>query len=314
MKLKSLLVAVTLALTAVTPLNAQAPVLLFSTPAAVGAKSRHDQAATSATQQYLRELNAAMKSAMQFNNLEEANLIGAVSKSVLANGSGEGDFKTASAKSAKARYTQALITAKKAYSRELEVAGKSALLASNLEEANAINATRTKLDEELKSLGAGPAPSTAVFGLAPPNSATRPGLLVREFPRDKSQTDGGHAELPLESMGEPLKKTFTIRTLAEWKYGPERNAVASGYIKIEKDGEYAFNSQNFYDRNSLMVDGQVVCKYRDGDKTVATIILKAGMVPIISIGYVEARGTVKVRWKPPGQTELGEIPGKLLFH
>ena len=84
--------------------------------------------------------------------------------------------------------------------------------------------------------------------------------------------------------------------------------------KIEKDGEYAFRSNSAYDRNMLMVDGQMVCKFADGEATVSTIELKKGMVPIISVGFVYGGGSVKVSWKPPGQAELGEIPGKLLFH
>jgi len=37
-------------------------------------------------------------------------------------------------------------------------------------------------------------------------------------------------------------------------------------------------------------------------------------VPIVSIGYVDARGGVGVRWHPPDQRELVAIPPELLFH
>ncbi len=115
-------------------------------------------------------------------------------------------------------------------------------------------------------------------------------------------------------MGEPIGKTYSIKSLHEWKYNAERNAVASGFLKIEADGDYEFVSNNFYSRNMLLVDGAVLVKYHDVGANVHTISLKKGLVPIVSVGYVEARGSVKVRWRPPGQKELSEIPGKLFFH
>ena len=54
-----------------------------------------------------------------------------------------------------------------------------------------------------------------------------------------------------------------------WRYKPERNAVAASYLKIEKAGEYAFDSNNFYDRNVLMIDGRIVCGYGGGEAKIS---------------------------------------------
>jgi len=52
----------------------------FKSTFANTAKSRYEQAATSAVQQYIRDLDAAQKSAMDAGNLDEANAISAVRK------------------------------------------------------------------------------------------------------------------------------------------------------------------------------------------------------------------------------------------
>jgi len=286
--------------------RAQAKAATFTTPDANRAQARYDQAVSVATQQYVRELDAAVKAAMQSGNLDEANLIAATAKAVTAGESLDGDFKTAPARAAKARYVQALTAAKLLYSRELERALRPVLASANLEEANAINATRTKLDEEVKGLG-GSRTSTPVGFSEPP---TNPGLLVKEYPRVPSQDDKMKAVIPIDTLGEAQKKTYTIRSLAEWKHDPNHNAVATGFLKVEKEGDYGFMTKGFYGRVKLVVDGQEV----KGDEKIATVKLKAGLVPIISVGYVESRGYVIVKWRPPGQKDLGEIPGKLLYH
>jgi len=62
---------------------------------------------------------------------------------------------------------------------------------------------------------------------------------------------------------------WTVQSLDSWRYKPERNAVAASYLKIEKAGEYAFDSNNFYDRNVLMIDGRIVCGYGGGEAKIS---------------------------------------------
>jgi len=138
----------------------------------------------------------------------------------------------------------------------------------------------------------------------------QPGLIMYEFPRDAEQTDGEKANVDIEKFKEPIGPPQLVKSL-NWKYNASRNAIASGYLKIPKDGEYSFKIANFYGRTCLLVDNTMVCKYRDGK--INKIELKAGLVPIVSVGFVEARGYVDVSWQPPGQLETTPVPPELLF-
>lgn len=169
---------------------------------------------------------------------------------------------------------------------------------------------------QIASPAATPAAKTNPF-LERKSGSSKPGLRVVEHPRHSSQGDEENLYVPLEQLGQPVGRSYTVKSVHPWKWNGERNAVASGFLKIDADGEYSFTSTSFYDRNMLMVDGKIVCKFRDGEETVATILLKRGLVPIVSVGYVGGRGTtegIKLKWKPPGQIELREIPSKVLSH
>lgn len=143
------------------------------------------------------------------------------------------------------------------------------------------------------------------------------GLVVTEYPRHSAQTDKNHLNLALDQLGEPIGETYVVESLNGWKWEGERNAVARGFLTIDADGDYAFSTKSFYDRNLLMIDDKVVCDYGDGDGRVVTVPLKKGLVKILSAGFVESRGSsegIQVRWKPPGQLELSEIPPSHLRH
>lgn len=143
------------------------------------------------------------------------------------------------------------------------------------------------------------------------------GLVVTEYPRHELQANDKHSFIvPVEKLGHPVGQPYLIESLSPWTWETERNAVARGFLKIEADGDYSFTTRSFYDRNLLMIQDKVVCGFGDGDETVATIPLKKGLVKIVSAGFVGGRGAsgITVRWKPPGQTELGPIPPHLLVH
>jgi len=146
-----------------------------------------------------------------------------------------------------------------------------------------------------------------------PMDQIRSGLLVYEFGRSQQQEKKDGAFVELADLGTPLKITKIISKL-DWKYEKNNNAVAIGLLKIEKAGQYEFKSVNYYDRNALYIDGKLICKYRDGEKTVVKTTLPVGYVTIASVGYVEARGSVLVQWIPPGETELSDIPAEQLVH
>ena len=97
----------------------------------------------------------------------------------------------------------------------------------------------------------------------------------------------------------------------------DTHSVAVGYIKIDEPGTYGFEAYAFYDRIALYVGNtrKPLCKYRDRGDGHQEVRLKKGLVPIIAVGYVEARGrAISIHWKPPGKEEYEPIPGDLLFH
>lgn len=158
----------------------------------------------------------------------------------------------------------------------------------------------------------------AVPPVGKPPMRVSPGLRVTEYPRHAKQAnDDEQFYLPTDQFGQSIGRSFNVKSLSHWKWNGERNAVANGFLKIETDGDYSFSSNCFYDRNMLLVDGKVVCGFRDGEKTIATVHLKKGLVAIASVGFVASRGDTEgivVNWKPPGQLEMSEIPPKVLCH
>jgi serine/threonine protein kinase len=163
-----------------------------------------------------------------------------------------------------------------------------------------------------------PDPTLAVMQFTPNEQRQlRPGLLGLLFARHTMQsgTTGMYVEpnylgAPPARQGSP----FVVPAIDDWQYSEDLNAVVFGYLKIDVPGDYRFNSNNFYDRNALFLGGRCVCGYRDGEKTEKTVHLEKGYVPILSAGYVAARGTVQVTWQPPGATMPQPIPPTLLYH
>ncbi len=141
-----------------------------------------------------------------------------------------------------------------------------------------------------------------------------PGLLVTEYPRHEAQVDYANAYLDLNQFGDSIGHQSVTKSLTPWKWTAERNAVAKGYLVVPEDGDYAFTTDSFYDRNLLMIDGKVVCGYIDGGDKVVTVPLEKGMVEIMSVGFIGSRGAAQVRWRQPGQRELTPIPLGNLRH
>ncbi len=141
-----------------------------------------------------------------------------------------------------------------------------------------------------------------------------PGLLVTEYPRVPQQDVDSMTPPPYESFGPPLGHTKAIGTLSGWPFTPSRNAIAEGYLKVDVPGKYRFVSDNFYDRNALYINDMLICSFRDQNKEYGEVVLPAGYAAIRSIGYFGARGSVKVLWLPPGETEPVPIPSDRLVY
>jgi hypothetical protein len=170
---------------------------------------------------------------------------------------------------------------------------------------------------------AAPAPEAPPKWHGPPALAAgqenqlKPGLWRVLYPRHESQASTSGAFVEPDALGDPLARPdnpATIFSLDGWTFPQEFNATASGYLKIDVPGEYAFISNSFYDRNALVVDGKILCGYRDGEQTLSKVTLPAGYVPIMSVGYFASRGKTDVTWQRPGSQVFEPIPSGALFH
>ncbi len=133
------------------------PVVVPATPAsspkaasqatrmAAEAEARYKQSLAATSQQYVADLDAALQSAMRTGNLDEANAIRDVLRDIKDGKRASPQFKSTLANTAKNRYEHSATVAVQQYIRDLDAAQKAALNAGNLDEANAINATRKQL-------------------------------------------------------------------------------------------------------------------------------------------------------------------------
>ncbi|MCE9604068.1 MAG: hypothetical protein K8U03_04110 [Planctomycetia bacterium] len=143
-----------------------------------------------------------------------------------------------------------------------------------------------------------------------------PGLVVVVYPRHATQSGREGAFVEQKDLGAPVQapgNPYVINTLYDWKFPADFNAIATGLLKIDVAGDYLFSTNSTWDRNSLSVNGQMICPYRDGEQTVAKIRLEKGYVPIVCGGYFASRGTTQVTWQPPGAQALMPIPSELFF-
>jgi hypothetical protein len=143
-----------------------------------------------------------------------------------------------------------------------------------------------------------------------------PGLTFLRYGTHPSQVTANNytGYVPYTELGKPLKAPRTVSGISKWEKAIDENAVVMGYIKIEKAGTYAFRTDSGYDRNELIIDGKIVCKFGDGANKGQTVELREGLLPIVSAAYLKSTTEVRVQWIPPGQKDWSDIPNKLLSH
>lgn len=288
----------------------------FSTPAATTAQSTYTAGLKAARVKYATDLEESMKAAMAAGNLEDANAINATRQELTTNGLRvtATPFQTSQANESRVRYEAAVVTVQRQYGRDLQQALKGAMSAANLNEANEINA-------EIKTLVAilaPAAPPPAAPATQPPivqSTPKTPGLEIVHYAQHPSQATGQNYDgyVKVKDMGKPLDAPHTVKSLSTWTKDVNENAVVSGFIKIEKAGTYEFRTNSDFDRNELVIDGKIVCKFRDGPNTGQSVRLKAGLLPITSIGFAIRTTETRIQWKPPGQ-DWSDIPEDLLLH
>jgi hypothetical protein len=188
----------------------------------------------------------------------------------------------------------------------------------DIEGAKAARKARERVLERLKDIR-GSVTARAPTKRFPLGGEPRPGLVVYAFLRLTTQKDDETIGLHYGDLGTPTGRPTTRKDFVDWKWEQEQNSVVVGYVKIEEAGTYCFEAYGWYDRVALYVGDlrKPVCRYRDrGNVTDQEVLLEPGMVPIIAVGYVEAKGgsAIKIHWRPPGKGEYEEIPADRLFH
>lgn len=284
----------------------------FTNPAAQKAHGSYVAGLTAARVKFAAELEQAMKAVLTAANLEEANAINATLQKLATDDLPftTAPFKTSLANNARLRYEATVVNVQRQYGRDLQQALKGAMSAANLEESNEINA-------EINALVAALAPVNSSAPIPPDAKppAKVQGLEIVRYPQHSSQAIGQNYDgnVAIKDMGKPLGAPQTVKSLSAWSKEVDVNAVVSGFIKIDKAGTYEFRTNSDFDRNELLIDGKIVCKFRDGPNEPQSVRLKAGLLPITSIGYAIRTTEVRIQWKPPGQ-EWSDIPDDLLSH
>ncbi len=264
------------------------------------------------------ELESSVKAAMAAGSLDEANAINDLRKVLEAGGMPKPGqtFKTPHANDARGRFEKGVANAQRQYAADLQTSLKAAMAAADLNEANAINA-------ELKGVAAtAAAPAVAAAASTPPPLGTATaghsasGLLLTRYAMHPSQKDGNRytGYVPYAELGKPLAAPKTIRTVSEWTKDVNENAVVSGLIRIDQPGRYEFRTTSGYDRNELLIDDKIVCKFKDGENKAASVDLRPGLLPIVCVGYAHSTTEVRVQWKPPGAADFSDIPSTLFSH
>jgi len=309
------LLLLSLILSCALPAFAEVP---WKDPATAAAGNRYQDALQNARRAYAADLEPAVKAAMAGGSLEEANAINDLKKTLVSGGMpapGQ-KFKTPRANEARARFERSVAGAQRQYATDLQTALKKAMTAGDLNEANSIN-------NELKSLSAtalSPEVTAATATPAPLGAATAghfaEGLLLTRYPMHPSQADGNRytGYVPYTDLGKPLAAPKTLRSISEWKKDVDENAVVSGFIRIDQPGRYEFRTSSGYDRNELLIDGKVVCKFRDGENKAGSADLRAGALPIVCVAYAHSTTVVKVQWMPPGAKDFTDLPASIFSH
>ena len=156
-------------------------------------------------------------------------------------------------------------------------------------------------------------------------SSLKAGLLRVSFDRQAKQS-GNEGFIAPTLLGKIVGDAQPLPTnaLEGFTYPQNKNTAFIGFIKIDEPGEYVFKTYNYYDRNALFINHQLVCRYRgsvaggsDGgvEQSKERIVLQEGYIPFVLVGYVDARGGIDtLRWAPPGSKGHEPLPLEKLYY
>jgi serine/threonine protein kinase len=164
------------------------------------------------------------------------------------------------------------------------------------------------------------APSQSKWQVPPPlapgqEAQLRPGLAGMHYMRQSLAPIPNENGVEPTELGNPSGGPFVASTI-DVTTPPDASVVLSGYLKVDVPGEYVFNTNSAWDRNYFLLDGEVVCKFRDGERHTSTITLEKKYYSVVAMSYYywKRSTTLAVKWQPPGTTELVSIPASQLFH
>ena len=168
-------------------------------------------------------------------------------------------------------------------------------------------------------------PSAAKSETAETPTDLKPGLLLQLFPKLPIQQPQREYVDPQKIVGAPTSSRVML-DVHHLISSRTHNSVFTGYIKIEKHGDYVFHTYTDWDRNTLWINGKVVSPFRgtvtggtdSGDVNLSKerITLEKGHAKLLFVVYshANARNVIAFRWAPPGATTHVPVPPSVLFH
>ena len=153
----------------------------------------------------------------------------------------------------------------------------------------------------------------------------KPGLLLQLFPKLPVQKPKSEYVDPVKIVGPPTESRVML-DVHHLISSRTHNSVFTGYIKIDKPGDYVFHTYTDWDRNTLWINGKVVSPFRgsvrggtdSGDVKLSKerITLEKGYAKLLFVVYAHAnaRKVIAFRWAPPGAAAHVPVPPSVLFH
>lgn len=143
------------------------------------------------------------------------------------------------------------------------------------------------------------------------------GLMMKKYMALKTQ-QGGNSKIDPSKFG-PAVDSRVLESLQDGVgFDADSNCVASGFIKIEKAGEYSFKGTSWAAFTAYNINGKALSPR--GENAPVKVDLPAGLIAIQVIGYVLPENKrfenfkARVQWQPPGEGSFVAVPEELLFH
>lgn len=147
--------------------------------------------------------------------------------------------------------------------------------------------------------------------------AYQQGFVVREYELHPNQPNDDFSKIDYRQFTQVVDQ-YMATSLSDFKRSKTRNAIATGFLKIDQPGAYDFMIQCHNGQGHLEINGQAIpISEGPGVFRSGRVTLPKGMVPIVCVDYLTYHGgrtaMIAVQWKLPGEQAMREIPTNLLF-